>query len=291
MGKPQGAVSRIRKRKATDTDKKSAKKPKQADGKTKTKPKPKAKPKPVKQSPETKAKPKTTKKPKAEKQAPTKEAKSSKKVSGKDGPSIHELEYREREGYTAPLPTRNSKGELVFEDCPRIRPNMSPKEVLQAGSFGGTYFRPIKSGVTGEKYTGVWKELPKDWVEGLEISKQISSCTYHLDVNTYGVKCGGSLEMWESSGWIDKQDPYGWFQWYCRFYLGRRTDDDERQIGRWDRCTGVKGRWRNNLIAKCARSGCAYDNTAVSPVVRQTLQHWGYRLTEADFNKAAKRFK
>lgn len=46
---------------------------------------------------------------------------------------------------------------------------------------------------------------------------QVASSTYHADVNTYGVKCGGSLEMWESSGWINKQDPYGWFQWYCRW--------------------------------------------------------------------------
>lgn len=50
---------------------------------------------------------------------------------------------------------------------------MTPKEVLAAGSFGGTYFRPIKSGITGQKYSGVWKELPKDWVEELDISKMV----------------------------------------------------------------------------------------------------------------------
>ncbi|XP_041462574.1 uncharacterized protein LOC121413715 [Lytechinus variegatus] len=220
------------------------------------------------------------------------DAKAIAKGSNKKGDSTSQEEaIRKEQGYTESLPKRNAKGELVFQDYPEMRPNMTPKEVLQAGSFGGTYFRPIKSSVTGEKYSGVWKELPKNWLEGLDISKQVASSPYRAEVNTYKVKCGGSLEMWESSGWIDKQDPYGWFMWYCRFYLGRRTADDERQVGRWKKCAGVKGRWRNNLIAKCARSGCAYDNFAVSPVVRQTLQHWGYRLTKEDFEKAAKRFK
>ncbi|XP_053397086.1 uncharacterized protein LOC123552860 isoform X1 [Mercenaria mercenaria] len=193
--------------------------------------------------------------------------------------------------FTEPLPKRNAKGQLVFPDHPELRPNMTPKEVLQAGSFGGTYFRPIKSSVTGKSYTQVWKELPKDWLEGLNIGKQVSSSTYDEKVNTYGVKCGGSLEMWEESGWIHKQDPYGWFMWYCRFYQGRRTSDDERQIGRWLRCAGETGRWRNNLISKCVRSGCAFDNPGVSPVVRQTLQHWGYKLNKEDFEAYQKKMK
>ncbi|XP_013381044.1 uncharacterized protein LOC106152097 isoform X2 [Lingula anatina] len=193
--------------------------------------------------------------------------------------------------FTAPLPTRNKKDVLVFEDWPEFQPNMTPKEVLQAGSFGGTYFRPIKSSVTGKSYSGVWKELPSDWLAGLNIGKQVSSPTYSEKVNTYKVKCGGSLEMWESSGWMHKQDPYGWFQWYCRFYQGRRTADDARQIGRWLRCAGQTGRWKGNLISKCVNTGCSYDNFAVSPVVRQTLQHWGYRLTKDDFEAGAKKFR
>ena len=78
---------------------------------------------------------------------------------------------------------------------------------------------------------------------------------------------------------------------YCRFYLGRRTEDDSRQVDRWKKCAGDKGRWRNNLIAKIVRSGCAYDNFNVSPVVRQTLQHWGYKLNKEDFDKYAKKVK
>ncbi|XP_033635283.1 uncharacterized protein LOC117296450 [Asterias rubens] len=220
---------------------------------------------------------------------PTETAKKEAKTTS--GPTAFEEEVRQREGYTAPMPKRNKKGECIFEDCPDIYPNMTPAEILQAGSFGGTYYRPIKSGVTGEKYSGVWKELPQDWLEGINIAKKVSAATYNTEVNTYKVKCGGDLNMWESSGWMRKQDPYGWFQWYCRFYLGRRSDDDERQIGRWSRCAGFKGRWRNNLIAKCVHSGNAYDNFGVSPVVRQTLQHWGYRLNKEDFDKGAKRVK
>ena len=78
---------------------------------------------------------------------------------------------------------------------------------------------------------------------------------------------------------------------HYRFYQGRRTSDDERQIGRWLRCAGETGRWKNNLISKCVRSGCGFDNHAISPVVRQTLQHWGYKLNKEDFEAYAKKMK
>ena len=74
-------------------------------------------------------------------------------------------------------------------------------------------------------------------------------------------------------------------------FHSRRTDDDERQIGRWKNCCGPKGRWKGNLVGKIARAGVAYNNNAISPVVRQTLQHWGYRLTEKDYNEGKKRVK
>merc|ERR1711865_447177 len=101
-------------------------------------------------------------------------------------------------------------------------------------------------------------------------------------VNMYGVKCGGSLDMWESSGWMSTIDPYGWFQWYCRFYLGRRSTDDERQIARGLGCCGPKGRFRNQLIGKIARSGATLNDHGISPVIRQSLLHWGYVLTQRD---------
>jgi hypothetical protein len=186
---------------------------------------------------------------------------------------------------TMPIPKQNKKtGELLFADHPEFRPNMTPKEVLQAGSFGGTYFRSIKSSVTGIKYnpSNVYKEFPKDWFEGLNIKQQVTSAQYRKGVNRYNAKCGGDLEMWESKGWCTSVDPYGWFQWYCRFYLGRRTTDDERQISRSNGVAGKKGRFRNQLIGKCSRAGKAFDDISVSPVIRQVLQHWGYTLTKKD---------
>lgn len=117
-------------------------------------------------------------------------------------------------GGIQPIPKRNSNGEFTFPDYPEFRPNLSPKEVLQLGSFGGTYFRPIHSGVSKENYSGVWKELPADWLQGLDIKTQVASSTYRNSANKYKIDCGGDLEMWESSGWIMDVDPYGWFQWY-----------------------------------------------------------------------------
>merc|ERR1711894_424530 len=186
---------------------------------------------------------------------------------------------------------RDSEGMIIFPDAKDFHPNMTPKEVLQAGSFGGTYFRPIKSAVTGLKYNKMWNELPQDWLEGLDGKRVVYSSIYDESVNKYKAKCGASLEEWENSGWIVEQDPYGWFMWYCRYYLGRRTQDDERQIGRWKNCCGPKGRWKGNLIGKIARAGAAYNNFAISPVVRQTLQHWGYCLTEKDYKEGKKRVK
>lgn len=175
-----------------------------------------------------------------------------------------------------PIPSRNKFNELVFPDYPEFRPNLTPKEILQHGSFGGTYFRPIKSGVTNMMYKDEWKELPPDWLEGLNIKTQIASSTYNVSVNKFKQSCGGDLDMWESSGWIRDSDPYGWFQWYCRFYQGRRSSDDERQVDRGVGVIGAKGRWRNNLLNKCLASGLkpeeAWNNPKISPKIRQLLQ-------------------
>eukprot|EP01031_Cornospumella_fuschlensis_P036221 gene36221-43936_t len=151
-----------------------------------------------------------------------------------------------------PLPTRdNSSGSLFFADFPEFRPNLTPKEVIQLGSFGGTYFQPITSGVTGESYRDVWREFPSDWFEGVDIDRMVASLTYSAEVNMYKVACGGGLKEWEESGWICNLDPYGWFQWYCRFYLGRRCSDDYRQITRALGVMGPTGRWKKNLLNKC----------------------------------------
>lgn len=168
----------------------------------------------------------------------------------------------------------------------QFKPNKTPKQVFKMGAFGGTYFRPIHSSITGEDYTPkqAMKGLPKDWFKGLDIDTMVISSKYDKNVNKYKVKCGSSLEAWESSGWIHKQDPYGWFQWFCKYSTGRRTDDDERQIGRWLKLAGPNGRFRRTLMNKIIKEGTTYDDFSISPVIRQVLLHWGYQLTKKDLD-------
>ena len=178
--------------------------------------------------------------------------------------------------------TRGEDGTLRSETHPEFRPNLTPEQVLQLGSFGGTYFRPITSAVTGETYENVWKEFPEEWFRGLDPVHYASS-TYRSDVNKYKVSSGTSLGAWESSGWITAIDPYGWFQWYCRYYLGRRSTDDDRQVDRWLKGQGPRGRWRCQLANKVlASKDQRFDDATISPVIRQTCQHWAYALTDPD---------
>lgn len=170
----------------------------------------------------------------------------------------------------------------------QFKPNKKPKAVFRAGAFGGTYFRPINSSVTGQKHNGSLNEYPDDWFKGMDVKKKVQSATYDKNVNKYKVKCGSSLEAWESSNWIMKQDPYGWFQWFCRYSKGRRTKDDERQIGRWLKLTGPKGRFRITLMNKIIKKGTTYNDYSVSPVIRQVLLHWGYELTKGDLERYRK---
>ena len=175
----------------------------------------------------------------------------------------------------------------VFKDYPDFTPNVSPEQVFRKGSFGGTYFRPIYSSVTGKKHTSnsVIHEYPKSWFKGYDIHKNVISNDYDKKINKYGVKCGSSLEDWENNGWITKQDPYGWFQWYCRFYRGRRTKDDQRQIDRWKKLAGPKGRFRTRLMNMLILKNKGYNDYTISPVIRQVLLHWGYELTNKDLKK------
>ena len=82
-------------------------------------------------------------------------------------------------------------------------------------------------------------------------------------------------------------------QWYCEFYLGRRTEDDERQINRWVKLAGEKGRFRKWLVTQILKKGSKKDwnNSEISPAIRQTLQHWGYKLTKKDFDNEVKQRK
>ena len=171
-----------------------------------------------------------------------------------------------------------------FKDYPEFKPNLSPQQVIKMGSFGGTYFRPIYSSVTKKHYKSedVIKEYPKYWFKGIDINTMVTSPDYEKNVNKYKVKCGSELEDWEDKGWMNKQDPYGWFQWYCRFYMGRRSDDDERQIKRWLNFAGPKGRFKKQLINMVKNKGADVDDYTISPVIRQSLQHWGYKISKKD---------
>ena len=108
--------------------------------------------------------------------------------------------------------------------------NKTPSEVIHEGAFGGTYFRDIYSGVNGTWYRNRWQEFK--FLSSMD-KKLCASSYYDVGVNKYGVKVGTSLRFWENKGWINDIDPYGWFQWYCRYWLGRRISDDERPIKRW----------------------------------------------------------
>ena len=177
-------------------------------------------------------------------------------------------------------------GTIHFADYPMFLPNLTPKEILKMGSFGGTYFRPITSSITKKKYSNVHKEFPANWFTGLNIDVYVSSEKCNPSLNKYKVAAGTSLNAWESSGWIKEVDPYGWFQWYCRFYQGRRCEDDARQVDRWNKYAGEKsGRWRRNLINRCKKNNKSYDDESVSPVIRQGLQQWAYIVTKNHFDK------
>ena len=172
------------------------------------------------------------------------------------------------------------------------------------------------------------EEFPKEWFEGVPKALYLSR-KYSTAHNMYKVKSGLDQAGWESSGWINEVDPRGWTQvcrfffspacssfsacssssarsflsahstprlsaqWYFRFYAGRRLSggEDERQMSRWSGVCGEKGRWKSNLIAKVLAAGVAHDDASVSPVVRQTLLHWAYELTEADLKAGSKRVK
>lgn len=175
---------------------------------------------------------------------------------------------------------------MRFKDHPEFTPNLSPREMFVLGSFGGTYWRPIHSNVTGKDYRNVHKRYSAAWWRGIPDAHLTTPYDqYNRKVNKYGVKVGTTLRFWEQKGWITKYHPYGWVQWYCDFYSGKRGPDDERQIKRWQSVAGPNGRFRKWLVTLIRKKrGATFDDASISPKIRQTLQHWGYRLTKRDFN-------
>ncbi|KAI1359723.1 hypothetical protein F5Y08DRAFT_69466 [Xylaria arbuscula] len=187
-------------------------------------------------------------------------------------------------------PTRDDEGNYHFDSHPIFTPNKSPEAIIREGSFGGSYWRPLYSRHLRTTISGDWQELPASWTEGLSVERYLTSPTYDPEVNKYGVACGQSIEEWEAAGWIAHgYDVRGWFQWYCRFWLGRRCEDDERQIDRWRKCVGKTGRWRRILLKKYIQSGVRTvtdedeevgEKKDVSPVVHQTCHHWAWEVRQ-----------
>ena len=154
-------------------------------------------------------------------------------------------------------------------------PNKTPSN--KEGAFGGIYFRDIYFGINRKWYRNSWKEFVQ--LKNID-AKFYASDYYDLNVNKYGVKCGISLRFWEKKGCINKIDPYGWFQWYFRYWLERRSKDDERQINRWRK---IASRFRGKLLKMIRDTGSEFDDYSISPKIRQILLHWDYELTEKGF--------
>lgn len=138
----------------------------------------------------------------------------------------------------------------------RFKPDLSPKQMLKIGVFGGAYFIGVKGLIP--------KDLPKDWFKGVKLSRDGKK---HAELNFFKVGASQPLSVWQKKGWINKQDPHGWFEWYCRYYLGRRSEDDERQIKRW-----LAIRRHLAQVAKNCRAG----DLSCRPTQRQALLHWAY---------------
>src|SRR5688572_28449308 len=131
---------------------------------------------------------------------------------------------------------------------PEFRPTLTPPEMLALGVFGGKYMTDCR------------KEFPASWYAKAKLSPE----RRNPKLNFFGVDASQPLAVWRAKGWIRDQDPRGWFQWYCRYYMGRRSDDDVRQIRRW------KAIWRH---ADAVRKHCARGDTACRPRQRQALLH------------------
>ena len=132
-----------------------------------------------------------------------------------------------------------------------FRPELTPKQMLTLGVFGGKYMTDCRA------------EFPDSWFRHARLSPTKSDPR----LNFFRVKASLSLAEWRRHGWIHPQDPRGWFQWYCRYYMGRRSRDDERQIRRWRAVQRHVAAIRRNCEARdleCRRKQ------------RQAVLHWAY---------------
>lgn len=150
------------------------------------------------------------------------------------------------QGYT--YECRESIGENFDPD---FKPELTPKEMLELGVFGGDYFH------------GEYDEFPAEWFKDARLSDQ-----HDPSVNFFQIQASQPLKVWQDKGWIYKDDPRGWFQWYCRYYLGRRIpEEDARQIKRWKNMT--------RHVAQ-VKEYCHPGDVFCRRRQRQALLHWAY---------------
>jgi hypothetical protein len=135
--------------------------------------------------------------------------------------------------------------------APEFRPQLTPKQMLALGVFGGKYMTDCRA------------EFPKSWFRRAKLCPE----RHDPRLNCFGVNASQSLRVWRRNGWIRPQDPRGWFQWYCRYYMGRRSRDDARQIGRW--------RAIQRHVA-AIRKNCEQGDLECRRKQRQAVLHWAH---------------
>ena len=134
-----------------------------------------------------------------------------------------------------------------------FKPQLTPKKMLELGVFGGSYF-----------VDGNIREFPKDWFKKAKLSKK-----FDVELNRFKIVSGLSREEWINKGWIFKEDPLGWFQWYCRYKLGRRLPEiDKIQIMRWK---AFGARHKGAIQKNCKRNDMQCRRRQ-----RQALLQWAY---------------
>ena len=135
---------------------------------------------------------------------------------------------------------------------PEFKPQLTPAEMLKLGVFAGKYMTDCR------------KEFPKSWFAKAKLAKGKRD----VSLNYFGVDASQPLSVWRAKGWLHDDDPRGWFQWYCRYYMGRRiSGEDKRQIGRWK---AIRRHVRQ------VQMNCETGDVFCRPRQRQALLHWAY---------------
>lgn len=138
---------------------------------------------------------------------------------------------------------------------PEFKPELTPKQMLALGVFGGRYMRDCR------------KEFPADWFTRAKFYPE-GEPGHDKKINFFQVDASQPLSVWIKKGWIYPEDPRGWFQWYCRYYMGRRIpDEDQRQIKRWKAIRRHVAQVKKN---------CKRHDLDCRKKQRQALLHWAY---------------